>query len=110
MKYYLKGLGKLAITGLALWGVTVLFDKYNILLILYTLWLSYSLDKLRGDMKFTQDLADKNIERLKIDMQRRLDRCEANIEHVQTATYKNTNSVKQLENKLEYDAVLKNIK
>ena len=77
MKYWLKWIAGVIIALLVAWGLVVLFNKYNTLLVLFILWQAYRLDTIERLLKSKVERHEETHAKIYAAMDRLQERTEA---------------------------------
>lgn len=77
VKYWLKWIAGVIIALLVAWGLVVLFNKYNTLLVLFILWQAYRLDTIERLLKSKVERHEETHAKIYAAMDRLRERTEA---------------------------------
>ncbi len=77
VKYWLKWIAGVIIALLVAWGLVVLFNKYNTLLVLFILWQAYRLDTIERLLKSKVERHEETHAKIYAAMDRLQERTEA---------------------------------
>ena len=77
LKYWLKWIAGVIIALLVAWGLVVLFNKYNTLLVLFILWQAYRLDTIERLLKSKVERHEETHAKIYAAMDRLRERTEA---------------------------------